>query len=100
MITLNTKQKSQLKGLANTLNAKFQIGKNEISGSTIDMIDKALTAHELIKISVLKTVESPIREIAYDLSAATNSTIVQVIGRVIVLYRPNTEKPDHIILVK
>lgn len=100
MITLNARQKSQLKGIANTLDARFQVGKNEISGNTIEMIDKALEAHELIKVSVLKTVSSPIREIAFDLSAGTNSVVVQIIGHVIVLYRPNHEKPNHIVLVK
>ena len=100
MITLTGKQKRQLKGMANTLPSLFQIGKNELSDNLIEMLDKALTAHELIKISVLKTVDSPLLEIALDISSATNSIVVQTIGRVIVLYRQNLKKPNHIKLEK
>lgn len=100
MITLTGKQKRQLKGMANTLPSLFQIGKNELTDNLIEMLDKALTAHELIKISVLKTVDSPLLEIALDISSATNSIVVQTIGRVIVLYRQNLKKTNHIKLEK
>ena len=39
---LNNHQKAQLKGLASTLNIKYQVGKNELSDSLITMLDKAL----------------------------------------------------------
>ena len=96
---LNQNQKKQLKSLANTLTIKYQIGKNEISTTVIDMLDKALTAHELIKIDVMKAVSDPIMALALDLSSKLNADIVQVVGRVIVLFRRNKEKPK-IALVK
>ena len=55
------------------------------------MLDKALTARELIKIDVMKSVEVPIMELALDLSSRLNAEIVQVVGRVIVLYRMNKQ---------
>jgi len=85
MLTAN--QKRQLKGLASTLDTKYQVGKNEISDTVIAMLDKALTARELIKIDVMKAVTSPIMELALDLSSKLNAELVQVVGRVIVLYR-------------
>lgn len=90
---LNNNQKKQLKGIASTTDTKYQVGKNEISDSVIAMLDKALTARELIKIDVMKAVEQPIMELALDLSAKLNAEVVQVIGRVIVLFRRNKEKP-------
>ena len=42
---LTPKQKRDLKALASTLTIRYQIGKNEISQTLIDMLDKALTAH-------------------------------------------------------
>ena len=84
---LTNNEKKQLKALANTLDTKYQIGKNEITDTLIDMLDKALTAHELIKIDVMKAVTSPIMELALDLSSRLNAELVQVVGRVIVLYR-------------
>ena len=54
---LSKKQIKYLRGLANTLTAKYQIGKNEITDSTIELLDNALTAHELIKVSLNKSVK-------------------------------------------
>ncbi|MFA5283285.1 MAG: ribosome assembly RNA-binding protein YhbY [Bacilli bacterium] len=84
---LNNKQKQQLKSQANSLKFKYNLGKNNISPEFVKMIDDALEAKELIKISVLKNASAPISEIAFDIAAATRSEIVQVIGRVITLYR-------------
>ena len=86
---LTNNEKKQLKALANTLDTKYQIGKNEISDTVIAMLDKALTARELIKIDVMKSVEVPIMELALDLSSKLNAEVVSVVGRVIVLYRLN-----------
>ena len=91
MLTAN--QKRQLKGLASTLDTKYQVGKNEISDTVVAMLDKALTARELIKIDVMKAVTSPIMELALDLSSRLNAELVQVVGRVIVLYRHS--KDNH-----
>ena len=84
---LTSNEKRQLKALASTLDTKYQVGKNEISDTVVAMLDKALTARELIKIDVMKAVEVPIMELALDLSSRLNAEIVQVVGRVIVLYR-------------
>ena len=84
---LTSNEKRQLKALASTLDTKYQVGKNEISDTVVTMLDKALTARELIKIDVMKAVEVPIMELALDLSSRLNAEIVQVVGRVIVLYR-------------
>ena len=86
---LTNNEKKQLKALANTLDTKYQIGKNEITDTLIDMLDKALTAHGLIKIDVMKAVVSPVMELALDLSSKLNAEVVSVVGRVIVLYRLN-----------
>ena len=90
---LTSSEKRQLKALASTLDTKDQVGKNEMSDTVVAMLDKALTARELIKIDVMKAVEVPVMELALDLSSKLNAEIVQVVGRVIVLYRIN--KQNH-----
>lgn len=90
---LTKKQKKQLKALANPLEHKYQLGKADITNSLVDVLDKALTAHELIKVDVLKSVETPIMEVALDLSSKLNAEIIQIIGHKIVLYRQNKENP-------
>lgn len=90
---LTTSQKKQLKGIASTSTIKYQIGKKEIGDTVIKMLENAIVAHELIKIDVMKSVDQPIMEFALDLSSKLNAEVVQVIGRVIVLFRRNKEKP-------
>lgn len=91
MLTQN--EKKQLKALINQDKTKYQIGKGEVTNAVLDMLDKALTARELIKVEVLKNVTTPIMELTLDLSSKLHAEVVQTVGRVIVLYRRNKEKP-------
>lgn len=86
---LNNSEKKALKALANTLKIKYQLGKSEITDTSIDMFDKALIAHELIKIDVMKSVTTELMQLALDLSSKLKAEVVNVIGRTIVLYREN-----------
>lgn len=90
---LTSKQTTKLKSIAMTMDANYQIGKNELSETLVEMLDKALTAKELIKISILKTAVATPNELAIDLSSLLKAEVVQVIGRVIVLYRRNHKTP-------
>jgi RNA-binding protein len=92
------KQKRQLRGLANKLKALFQVGKEGVSYNLFNTISDALEVHELVKISVLKNCPTDVREIAFDISSNTNSEIVQIIGRTIVIYR-ESEKNKKIELI-
>ena len=89
MLTQN--QKKQLKTLIVQDKTKYQIGKSEVTNALLDMLDKALTARELIKVEVLKSATTPIMELTLDLSSKLHAEVVQVVGRVIVLYRKNKE---------
>ncbi len=91
MLTQN--QKKQLKALAAKLDVKYQLGKKEISDTLIDMLNKALTAHELIKIDVMKGYDGEMEPLAMELSLRLKAEVVQIVGRVIVLFRRNKEKP-------
>lgn len=84
---LTGKQKSRLRGVAQTRRPLFQIGKDAISDNMIKTIQDSLEAHELVKISMLKTCALSVNEAAVELSAATHSEVVQVIGRSFTLYR-------------
>lgn len=86
---LSSGDKKALKSIANTLDVKYQLGKSGITDTSVDMFDKALTANELIKIDVMKSVTTEIMELALDLSSKLNAEVVNVIGRTILLYRRN-----------
>lgn len=91
MLTQN--QKKQLKTLIVQDKTKYQIGKSEVTNALLDMLDKALTARELIKVEVLKSATTPIMELTLDLSSKLHAEVVQVVGRAILLYRKNKENP-------
>jgi len=84
---LNPKQKSYLKSLANPLKALVIIGKEGLTLNLIESTKISLKAHELVKISVLKSCTADMREMMLDLSAHTNSEVVTEIGRTFVLFK-------------
>ena len=90
---LTQSQKKQLKALIVQDKTKYQIGKSEVTNALLDMLDKALTARELIKVEVLKSATTPIMELTLDLSSKLHADVVQVVGRVVVLFRRNKENP-------
>lgn len=89
---MNSKQRAYLKGLAMNLDPIFHVGKGRITPTLTAAIDEALEANELIKISVLNNCLDEPKDIAETISERTGSTIVQVIGKKIILYRPSKTK--------
>lgn len=87
MIELTSKQRSYLKGLSQTEEPIFRIGKDSITPQFIEAIDEAIEKRELIKISVLKNCADDPREMANVIAERTRSTVVMVIGKKIVLFR-------------
>ena len=97
MTELTSKQRAYLKGLANELDAMFQIGKAGVTPEAVTSVSELFHTHELIKGSVLKTCTEDLREIADTLAGRTRSASVQVIGRRIVLYKPFDENPEIVL---
>lgn len=88
---MTSKQRSYLKGLAMTMDPIFQIGKNSVTPEITTAIADALAARELIKISVLKNCADDPKAIAQMIAERTRSQVVQVIGKKIVLYKPDPQ---------
>ncbi len=96
---LNSRQRAQLRGMANGYDTILHIGKGGIIDTVIKQADDALAARELIKCCVLETCELNSRAAADILSDKTGSDVVQVIGSKFILYRENKDN-KKIILVK
>ena len=94
---MTSKQRAYLRGLANSMQPIFQIGKSGISDNLIKQLDDALEARELIKISVLETAPDSVKPLAEEIAQATNSECVQTIGNKITLYRAR-KKDSKIVL--
>ena len=89
---LTSKQRAYLKSLASTLNPVFQIGKSSVTPEITAAVEQCFNNNELIKLNVLKNCDDDVHEIANVIADRTRSTLVQVIGKKIVLYKPFKEK--------
>ena len=95
-MAITSKQRAQLRGLANTIDTIVQVGKDGIGENLIKQVDDALEARELIKGRVLdNNLEYDARLAAEELAKATRSQVVQVIGTKFVLYRETHSKPKE-----
>ena len=95
---MTSKQRAYLKGLAQTMEPIFQIGKNSLTPENTKAIAEALEARELIKIHVLQNCGDDLRGMAEILAERTRSQVVQVIGRKIVLYKEGKDDKKKIVL--
>ena len=96
---ITSKQRAQLRGLAQNEDTIIQIGKGGITSAVIESVDNALQARELIKGRVLESSMLSAREACDEICEECKAEPVQVIGTKFVIFRRNPQKP-RIELVK
>lgn len=94
---MTSKQRAYIRGLANTIDAIFQVGKNGISDNLVTQLSDALEAREIIKINVLENSDFDIKELGILLADKTNSELIQTVGNKITLFRQK-KKNSKIVL--
>ncbi len=90
---ITSKQRAYLRGMANTLEPIFQVGKSGVTPDVVKAISEALEAREVVKINILKNCFEEPKDICRMIAERTKSEPVQVIGRKFVLYKMNKDKP-------
>ena len=91
---LTSKRRAQLRSQAHHLEPVQHIGAGGVSPAVVASVLDTLSTRELIKIRVLDGAPEDVRTSAHQVAAAIpESSVVQTIGRVAVLYRPLPE--DH-----
>ncbi len=90
---MTSKQRAYLKSLAMNIDPIFQIGKSSLTPEVTEAVGEAFNNKELIKVAVLKNCFDDPKEIANVLADRTHSQVVQVIGKKIVLYKPDKDNP-------
>ena len=91
MTILSTKQKQFLKGLAHHLSPVVMLGGNGLTEGVLAEIDNALNHHELIKVKIASADRETKQLIIDAIVRETQSSNVQTIGHILVLYRPSEE---------
>ncbi|NHN30983.1 ribosome assembly RNA-binding protein YhbY [Paenibacillus agricola] len=88
---LTGKQTRYLRSMAHHLKPIFQVGKGGVNGHLITHINEALEVRELIKITVLNNSGADRNEVGAQLAEEAQAELVQVIGKIIILYKESRE---------
>jgi RNA-binding protein len=92
-MTLSEKQKKHLRRLAHPLSPVVMLGNAGLTAGVVKELERALSDHELVKVSARVGDRSARDEALESLATQTQSEIVQRIGNVGVFYRRSSELP-------
>ncbi len=90
-VIIDSKTKSALKGQAHHLKPVVQIGKKGLNEAVIEEIDRALLAHELIKVQLHPDLKNTSEEVIQDITLKTSCSLIDTIGNIVIFYRQNEE---------
>ena len=90
-VSLTSRERAHLKGRAHALEPIVQVGQGGLSDAVALELERALAAHELIKVRINGSDRRVRQEIAEAICARTGAVAVQQVGKIIVLWRPAPE---------
>lgn len=91
---LTTRQRAHLKSLANALKPIHHIGREGVTDRAAEAVREAFNTRELLKVKVQDSAPEGPGETAEELVARLGDAhLVQVIGRTLILYRPDPDDP-------
>ncbi len=89
---LSGKEKRALRAEASLLKPEIWIGREGIGPGVIQNLENAFNTKEIVKVKLQENCPLEKEEVGQILSARTGAEVVQIIGRTLVLYRPQTEE--------
>lgn len=91
---MDSKKREFLRKRAHKLEPIVRIGKDGISENLIKSIFEAIESRELIKVKILQNCEVEKSEIYSQLLEIKDFEVVGIIGRVIIIFKKNKDKPS------
>jgi RNA-binding protein len=92
-MTLDGKQRRKLRALGHHLTVVVQVGQEGVTPGVLAALDQALWDHELVKVKLASEDRETRREQTEALAFGTGSQVAQVLGRTVLLYKPNPDEP-------
>lgn len=89
---LTNKQIKYLRGMGHKLSPLVLVGKEGLSKSVLTAVDVELDNHELIKVKIGNNSDVNKNEAALSLPQSADCTLVQLIGKTLLLYRENPKR--------
>ena len=93
-LILTSAERQALKGRAHCLRPVVLLGAAGLTDKVFREIDRALSAHELIKVKVPNDDRNERTQIAAAVAEKLSAANVQTIGKIIVLFRPQPESEE------
>ena len=85
---LTARERAHLKARAHALEPVVQAGSAGVTDRLVAEVDRALTAHELIKVKVNTDDRADRVAIGEEICARTGAAAVHRVGKVVILWRP------------
>lgn len=95
MKSLNSEQKAHLRSLGRGLRPDVHVGKGGLEAGVIKHVSGFLERNELVKLRLLEAAADDRRAAAEELAKACKAELIDLIGRNVVLYRPNPQLPPQ-----
>lgn len=93
MIELTSKQRKELEKVAHDLQPVVIVGGAGVTDGVMDMVNKSLAAHELIKVKFNEYKDEK-KELTEQICQKTDATLVRIIGNIAILFREKEDKED------
>ena len=90
---LTNRERAHLKARAHALEPVVHAGNSGVTDTLVAEVDRALTAHELIKVRVGTDDRADRVAIGAEICIRTGATAVHRVGKVIILWRPRPADP-------
>ena len=94
---LTNNQKKYLRSMAHDLKPFVMIGQHGLSDSVVNELESTLLKHELLKIKLRASDRKEKQQIVDKIILLSKAVLVQVIGGVLVIYRPFEDNPNIIL---
>lgn len=90
-MALDGRQRKRLRGMAHALEPIVHVGKSGVTDELVAQLDRALDAHELVKVRFLEGKEEK-SELTAELCARTGAVTAGAVGHVAILFRPHPDE--------
>lgn len=88
---LTARERADLKARAHGLEALVQVGSAGVTDQVVAEVDRALTAHELIKVKIATDDREGRVAMGDEIAARTDAAVVHRVGKVVILWRPSPD---------
>lgn len=92
-MALDGKQRRKLRALGHHLAVVVQVGQEGVTPGVVAALEQALWDHELVKVKLASEGRDTRKEQTEALASGTGAEVAQVLGRTVLLYKPNPDKP-------